>query len=214
MSRLVVKAVLAAGLFGVGCLPAGAMSFGEGYGGAGGPGFYRPLPPVSGTLRPGRRGLYGDRTFGSLHYRSSGFGGEGFRRGGFHRFAGRGAVVRDRAAYAGVRGGYAYGYGAAAPAAPAVYAGQDFVPEAAGTGYGVSGYDQVGPSVGFGGGGFGYNTGCGGCGVRGGGVGFFTQGAYGGGPRVIEIAQPYTVTYRHVGCGCGSSGLFGSFGGY
>lgn len=197
MPRSFAGTALAVTLLALGSGPAGASPL---HGGARQAGAYRPLPPVSGTLRAGRRGLYGDRSYGPVRVGSAGFASERPRREGFRRVAGRGG-------FGGAGAGFGAGYGVGGGFAPAVYAGQGFSPEGAGPGYGPVGYGYA--SGGYGGGG--YNTGCRGCG--GGGLGFFTQGSYGGGPRVIEIPQHVTVSYAHHGCGCGTSGLFGSFGG-
>lgn len=142
---------------------------------------YRPLPPVSGTLRAGRRGLYGDRAYGPVGTRSNGPAVYDLRHRGPACPDGRRARMRRGFADAG----------------PADYAGQGFVPEAASPGYGPVAYDQVAPYGGFASGGYG------------GGLGFFTQGSYGAGPRVIAIPAHYNVGGRHRGCGCGATGLLG-----
>lgn len=154
---------------------------------------YRPLPPVTGTLRAGRRGLYGDRGYGPVRVRSTGPAvyDVRHRRGVFPD--GRRARMRRDLAGAG------YGY-APVDAGPANYAGQGFVPASESPGYGPVAYDQVGPFGGYGG------TVSGG---YGGGLGSFTQGSYGAGPRVIAIPVHYNVGYRHRGCGCGATGLLG-----
>lgn len=177
---------------------------------------YRPLPPVSGTLHAGRHGIYGDRGLGPV--RAEGPGLYQARRGGYRRMPRRFAegtggafesVGRRRDRY-GVGGPLTVRYGEPrlrdrADAGLADYAGQGFVPEAAGFGAGPVGYDQVSQPYGAS-----YGTG--------GGLGVYTAGAYGPGPRIIAVPAHYNVGVAaggavHYGCGCARSGLFGSFGG-
>ena len=168
---------------------------------------FRPLPPISGTLRAGRQGFYGDRSLGSVPVRSAGPAVYDVRHGSIHGY-GRGS---DRV-------GFRHrGYGARLPltarygeprlpvqadAGPPDYAGQGFAPETTAPGYGPTAYDQIGQPYGAGYG-------------QGGGLGVYTAGAYGPGPRIIAIPNHYNVgdAGRGVvrsGCGCGSTGLFGA----
>ncbi len=199
-------------------------------------GDYRPLPPVSGTLRSGRNGLYGDRSYGPVRYRTAGpavydvrrsaFRRADVREPGYDRGVGYGGFHHHGYGYAAGAGVLPYGgYGQSSPveadAGPANYAGQGFAPVAPSPGYGPVAYDQVSHPCGGGcGGGYaqGYNGGYaqGYNGSDTGGLGVYSAGAYGPGPRIISVPSSYNVGYAtggHAGCGCGASGLFGSFGG-
>lgn len=168
---------------------------------------FRPLPPISGTLRAGSDGTYGDGSSRSVRFHTAGLAIYDVRHGSVHGY-GRGSDrlgSRHRGYGAGVPSTARYGEPPSrvqADAGPPDYAGQGFAPESAAPGYGPTAYDQVGQPYGAGYG-------------QGGGLGVYTAGAYGPGPRIIAIPNHYNVGdvgrgAVRSGCGCGSTGLFGA----
>ena len=168
---------------------------------------FRPLPPISGTLRAGPDGMDGDRSLRPIRSRTAGPAIYDVRHGSVHG-TGRGSDrvgFRHRGYGAGLPPTARYGeprLPALADAGPPDYAGQGFAPETTAPGYGPTAYDQIGQPSGAGYG-------------QGGGLGVYTAGAYGPGPRIIAIPNHYNVGdvrggAVRAGCGCGSTGLFGA----